>query len=110
MNAGGGINAPAAAKQSLHRAVALLWILQGNTFHGLRLKQIAETAGQSPSTTLRDLRALEAEGVVERIAGNDQCWRLSPRLIQVAVAHQHEMSAVQRRLDDLNQRCTRTPS
>lgn len=98
---------PKAGGQPVRRALRLLWILQGNTFHGLRLTQIAEAAKQSPSTTLRDLAVLVDEGVVERIPGRDDCWRLTPRIVQLAVAHQHEMSALQARLDETARRYTR---
>jgi DNA-binding IclR family transcriptional regulator len=97
-------------QQAVRRVLRLIWILQGNTFHGLRLKQIADTAKQLPGTTLRDLEVLAEEGIAERIPGRDDCWRLTPRLVQLAVAHHHEMAAVQARLDETLQRYSRKPT
>lgn len=97
------------AKQPVRRALRVIFVLQGQSFEGLRLKQVADAIGATPSTALRDLEVLQDEGVVERIPGRDEYWRLSPRLVQVAVAHQDEMRRVQQRLDEFNQRYSRTP-
>ncbi|HSX60243.1 MAG TPA: hypothetical protein VLF18_08600 [Tahibacter sp.] len=98
------------SQQAARRMLGLIWILQGNTFHGLRLKAIADVTKQLPGTTLRDLEVLAEEGIAERIPGRDDYWRLTPRLVQLAVAHQHEMAAVQARLDETIQRYSRKPT
>lgn len=90
------------------RAIRLIFALKGNAFEGLRLKQVAETAGQLPSTTLRDLELLAEEGVVERLAADKDRWRLTPKLIQLALAHQAEMASVQQRVNDTVHRYSRT--
>lgn len=96
-------------KQGPRRVIRLLWILQGHAFDGLRLKQIQVALKATPSTTLLDLQMLEEEGVAERIPGKEDCWRLTPKLIQLAHAHQAEVQELHRKVDEFNQRCTRDP-
>lgn len=91
------------------RCLALVWALQGHSFAGLRLKQLAAATGESSSTTLRNLQALETEGMVERIADREGCWRLTPRLVQIAMAHQQELARLETRVTDFTQRYSRTP-
>ena len=71
----------ATTQQPARRALSLLFVLQGHTMEGLRLKQIADAIRTTPSTALRDLEVLAEEGIAERIPGRDEYWRLSPRLI-----------------------------
>lgn len=100
----------AAPKQSVRRVLRLLWVLQGHSFEGLRLKQIAEALSATPSTALRDLEVLADEGIAERIPGRDEYWRLSPRLIQLARAHEQELARLRARLDETEQRYSRNPN
>jgi DNA-binding IclR family transcriptional regulator len=92
------------------RALRALLLLQGHTFEGVRLKQIAEALGCSASTTLRTLEVLQDEGLIERIPGRDEYWRLSPKVVQIALAHQEELLRLRARLDETAQRYSRTPS
>lgn len=96
-------------KQGARRAIRLIWILQGHSFEGLRLKQITEVLQTSMSTALMDLEMLAEEGVAERIPGKSDFWRLTPKLIQLAHAHQAEVQELHRKVDEFNQRCTREP-
>ncbi len=67
------------------RSLHLIFALQGHSFGGLRLKQIADAVAVSSPTTLRDLQLLAARmlgGIVHRL---DQ------------------------RVDDLKQRYSRSP-
>ena len=93
--------------QSARRALCLQWILQGHAFDGLRLKQIAEALRVTSPMALRDLQVLADEGIAERIPGNEECWRLTPKLIQLARAHDDELRRVRQRVDDIDQRYTR---
>lgn len=95
--------------QPVSRALRLVFALQGHSFEGLRLKQLADVVGESSSTTLRDLQLLEREGMAERIPGRDENWRLTPRLVQVAIAHQIELDRLQNRLSEFQQRYSRNP-
>lgn len=95
-------------QQPARRALRLLWALQGHAFDGLRLKQAADLLQVSSPTALRDLELLADEGVAERIPGNEECWRLTPKLIQLARAHDDEMRRMRARIEDIDQRYTRT--
>jgi DNA-binding IclR family transcriptional regulator len=92
----------------LSRAKAVIEALAGNNYDGLRNQQVADAVGQSAPTTLRDLQSLETIGWAERIPGKDERWRLSPRLIQLAIAHQSEVAREEQRLGDFENRYSRT--
>lgn len=91
------------------RAIRALFALQGHAFDGVRLKEIALAVEASPSTTLRTLETMQDEGIAERIPGKDEFWRLSPRVIQLARAHEQELVRLQERLAEIEQRYSRTP-
>lgn len=91
------------SNQPVRRAVALIFALQGHSFEGLRLKQLAQRVGQAEPKTLRDLEVLADEGIVERLPAKPEFWRLTPRLVQVAIAHQDETQRLRRRTADFEQ-------
>lgn len=105
------MNAPAVAPvpASVRRVLRLIVALSGHTFEGIRLKQVAALVEESSPTTYRDLQALEAEGWAERVPGAEDRWRLSPRPVQVAYAHQQELARLSARIADMQNRYTRTP-
>ncbi len=88
----------------------LLFGLAGHSRSGLRLKQIADGIGESPSTTLRNLQRLAEDGLVERSPFDQDNWRLSPRIVQIALAHQAEVAREERQLDDFKNRYSRSPN
>jgi DNA-binding IclR family transcriptional regulator len=94
-------------QQSARRALRLLWVLQGHSFDGLRLKQVADAMKVSPPMALRDLEMLADEGVAERIPGAEECWRLTPKVIQLARAHDDCMRRARQRIEDIDNRYTR---
>lgn len=85
----------------------LLFIFSGHNFNGLRLSQIAGGIQESASTTLRALQRMEADGLVEQNPLQEGHWRLSPRVIQLAIAHHDEFQRESQRLTDFNNRYTR---
>jgi DNA-binding IclR family transcriptional regulator len=99
-----------AGNQPTRRALRLLFLLQGHVVEGLRLKPLAEALQATPSTVLRDLEVLADEGIAERIPGREEYWRLTPRLIQLARAHEQEMARWRQRLDEAEQRYSRNPN
>jgi DNA-binding IclR family transcriptional regulator len=105
MSAADGINLAI-----LRRAKALIEALAGHSFDGLRNRQLAQAVEQRDATTLRDLAVLQEIGWVERIPGREEFWRLSPRLIQLAIAHQAERARVDQRVSDFHNRYSRTPT
>ncbi|HHA2933192.1 TPA: helix-turn-helix domain-containing protein [Stenotrophomonas maltophilia] len=88
----------------------LLFALAGHSRTGLRLKPIADGIGESPSTTLRNLQRLAEDGLVERAPFDQENWRLSPRIVQIALAHQAEVAREERQLDDFKNRYSRSPN
>lgn len=88
----------------------LLFGLAGHSYRGLRLQQIADGIGESPSTALRNLERMAEDGLVEKTPHDEKAWRLSPRVVQVATAHAQEVLREQRELDEFNQRYTRNPN
>lgn len=98
------------APAPLARAKAVIETLVGHNFNGLRNQQVANAIHASASTTFRTLEALEAIGWAERVPGRDDRWRLSPRLIQLAIAHQHETARLTQQVDDFINRYSRSPN
>lgn len=88
----------------------LLYALSGHSYRGLRLQQIADGIGESPSTTLRNLERMAEDGLVEKTPQDDKAWRLSPRVVQIANAHAQEVLREERELDQFKQRYSRNPN
>lgn len=95
--------------ESVRRALRIVWLLQGHTFEGLRLKAIADHLKTTMATAYRDMEVLADEGVCERIPGREECWRLTPKLIQLSRAHDQEMTRLRQRVEEIDQRYTREP-
>ena len=95
--------------QGTRRALRLILALSGHSFAGLTLKTIADAVEQSSPTTLRDLQVLEQEGYVEQVPSASKCWRLSPRLVQVAIAHQAELTRLEQSVSQFKTNYSRTP-
>lgn len=95
--------------EAVRRAFRIVWLLQGHTFNGQRLTAIADALHTAKPTVYRDLETLADEGLVERIPGREDYWRLTPKLIQLARAHDHEMTELRRRVEEIDQRYTRDP-
>lgn len=85
----------------VERSWRVLEALEGHLADGRRLSDIATAVQAIPSTALRDLQELERIGLVQRVPGRDDAWRLAPRIVRFAVAAQHEMARVRQRLDDI---------
>lgn len=100
----------AKSSQNVRRAFRLVFALQGHSFEGLRLNQLAKALDAAPPMILRDLEVLADEGLVERIPGREELWRLTPRIVQIARAHDEEVARLQHRVGEFNQRFTRLPN
>lgn len=94
---------------AMSRATRILLALSGHNLNGLPNSTIAEAVGSSDATTLRTLERLEEAGLVERVPGDEKRWHMTPKLVQIAVAHHAEVAREQQRLSDFSQRYTRTP-
>lgn len=91
-------------RQSARRALRAIWILQGHTLEGLRLKAIAESLATSMPNALRDLETLADEGIAERIPGRSDHWRLTPKIVQVSRATGEEFARHRAAIDQFEQR------
>jgi DNA-binding IclR family transcriptional regulator len=100
---------PKQDRQSARRALRAIFILQGHVINGLRLKQIAEALGTSLPSAHRDMEMLAEEGIAERIPGREDCWRLMPRIVQIAAATGREFAQEQERITEFQQRYSREP-
>lgn len=93
------------ADTSIH--ARLIFALDGHSYIGLRLSAIAEAIGESAPTTLRALQRAQQDGLVEQTPIDEKLWRLSPRLIQVALRHSSVIQREESRLAEFNSRCSR---
>lgn len=96
------------SEQSIY--TRLLFGLAGHSRRGLRLKQVADGIGESPSTTLRNLQRMEDDGLVERSPHDQDSWRLSPRVVQIALAHTDEVAREEQALAEFKSRYSRNPN
>lgn len=99
----------APAPSPMTRATHILMTLAGNNHNGLPNSAIAEAIGSSDATTLRTLERLAEAGLVERVPGDEKRWHMTPKLVQIAVAHHAEVAREEQRLTDFSNRYTRTP-
>lgn len=96
-------------RQSARRALRVIWILQGHVLDGMRLTQIAESLQTALPNAFRDMEMLADEGVVERIPGRQDCWRLTPKIVQIARATGEEFALARAKVDEFDQRYSREP-
>ena len=96
-------------RQSARRALRAIWILQGHVVDGLRLTQIAEALKTSLPNAHRDMGVLAEEGIAERIPGNKDCWRLTPKIVQVSRATGEEFARLINKIEEFQQRYSREP-
>lgn len=87
-------------RQSTCRAIRAIWLLQGHTFDGLRLTAIAGQLNVSLPTALRDMETLQEEGVVERVPGREECWRLTSRIVEVSRETDIEFTRLHRQIEE----------
>ncbi len=87
----------------------LVFALAGRSIKGLALAQIAALVEASGPTTLRALQRLHAQGLAEPMPDARGAWRLTPRLVQVALRHQAEIDTACQALADHQQRYSRAP-
>lgn len=93
----------------VRRTLHTLTLLFGREVMGLRPSEIAKGIGESPSVVSRLMAVLEDEGYAERVPGREDAWRLGPKLVQGALAHQRGLAEIQRQLDETTHRFSRTP-
>lgn len=93
------------------RLLMVMMALAGHEVDGVSLMEIthalAQRAGKSPGSqknnVFRDLHNLREAGLAEQLPDSER-WRLAPRLVQIATAHQRYLERAAVRLDEVRQR------
>lgn len=93
---------------SQQRILRLLIALGGNEFTGLLPSELARGTKTSASNVTRDLQNLKAAGLAEEIPDTNGRWRLGPKIVQIAIAHLNCRDRAKSRIDELNQRYSRS--
>ena len=103
------MSTPDKSQAQTRRAVQILLTLAGHEVRGLRTSEVAKAIHCIASTTTRDLQVLMDEGVVERVPGQLDGWRLGPKIVQISFAHTKGMARIQHQTDEVTQRFSREP-
>lgn len=84
------------------RILRVLKALRGHALNGVSNGELASALGESPANINRALNTLIEEGLALKLENG----RFAPgvQLLQIAMAHNNEMSRAQGRIDELNQR------
>lgn len=93
------------------RLLAVMMALAGHEVDGVSMMEItaalATRAGKEPKSQknniFRDLHNLKEAGLAEQLPDSER-WRLAPRLVQIATAHQRYLERAAARLDETRQR------
>jgi hypothetical protein len=96
------------------RGYFVMLALAGHEFDGVSMTAIAaawaqrvgKTTANQKNNIFRDLQNLKLAGIAEQIPGSE-LWRLGPKLIQVAQAHQRHVTRISARFDEMQQRYSR---
>lgn len=89
--------------------------LAGHEFDGVSMTAIAaawaqrvgKTTANQKNNIFRDLHNLKLAGYAEQLPDSD-LWRLGPKLVQIAQAHQTHVSRITSRFEEMQQRYSRT--
>lgn len=84
------------------RAMRILKSLKGHSLTGMTLRDISHGLREHESTVLRTLQSMAAEDAVIQLDSGR--WALSVLALQIAAAHETEMSRASGRLAELQQR------
>ena len=92
---------------SQQRVLRVLVVLGGHELEGIAPGDVARALDIAPSAVTHDLANLALAGLAERL--DTGRWRLTPRITQIAIALLNGVSRARRKLDEVEQRYTRTP-
>lgn len=97
------------ASSALTKGVRVLFALAGHEVDGLSPSELAQAARISASDATRFRKDLTELGLVEEVPGINGRYRLSPKLVQIARAHDAGIERSRSRLDETLQRYSRNP-
>lgn len=103
--------------ESQQRILYVLLALAGHEFDGVSLTSIALALAQrsgknknaQKNNVFRDLHNLKLAGLAEQLPDSD-LWRLGPKMVQVAKAHERHVNRISQRFDEMQQRYSREPN
>lgn len=87
---------------SQQRLLSVLKALAGHEISGLTNAQVARMVKTSESRSHGDLNNLKEQGLAEQL--HDGKWRLGTEIVQIAVAHQEGLQAIERKLAEVKLR------
>ena len=96
------------------RILTVLMTLAGREVDGVSLTEIAAALAERAGKTVqsqrnsvhRDLNNLRHAGLAEQLLDSDR-WRLGPRVVQMALAHQRHLERTELKLAEVRQRYSR---
>lgn len=91
---------------SAQKVLRVLKALRGHSLSGVTNQQLAQQLDEPPSAVTRALQTLVAEGFAEQQL--DQSYTIGVAAVQIAKAHDEEVSRSQARIDELKQRVSVT--
>lgn len=84
------------------RALKTIKLMQGKTFSGITVTELAKAAGTNSTNICRTLDDLVAEGFAEK--REDGRYQLSISLLRIATSFQQETQRLQSRIGEYQQR------
>jgi len=95
--------------ESQQRIIKVMFILSGHEINGLAPGEIAKALHETPSKITRVLANLKIAGVAEQLIETER-WRLSPKTVQIAIAHFNALDKAESKLREVRNRFSRTPN
>lgn len=89
------------------RVLRILLVIAGNEGEGVAQSAVARAIKASDSRAFNDLRNLAEAGFAEKLANGN--WRLAPKLVQIALAHQRGLARLKAMAEEIEQRYSRQP-
>lgn len=90
------------------RVAQIMMLLAGKEVEGVSQVAICKAHKWGASKVHNDLRNLRHAGLAERLANGN--WRLAPKLVQIAIAHQQGLARITAQLEEIHQRYSRHPN
>lgn len=87
------------------RVLTVLMRLAGHEIDGIAPGEMAKALRTNPSNITRDLANLAEAGMAEEFMPNR--WRLTPRVVQISVAHGVALAKAESQLGEVRQRFSR---
>lgn len=90
------------------RVCCMIFALAGKELMGLSNAELARALKTSESRMISDVRNAEHAGLIEKLYTGK--WRLAPRVVQIAKAHEQGLESIRLQLLEVEQRYGRLPA